>query len=80
MGGYGYTTIKILKKWVFECKLWVRGDNIMTELSDYNSYGEKLESHFSLRTSPMAVKMLETEDGIPEGAIRPSKDIRVSLR
>jgi len=52
-----------------------RGENIMTDLSDYNSYGEKLESHFSLRTSPMAVKMLETEDDIPEGAIRPSKDM-----
>ena len=47
----------------------------MTDLSEYNSYGEKLESHFCLRTSPMAVKMLESEGDIPEGAIRPSTDM-----
>lgn len=47
----------------------------MPDLSEYNSYGEKLESHFCLRTSPMAVKMLESEGDIPEGAIRPSKDM-----
>jgi uncharacterized protein (DUF169 family) len=47
----------------------------MTDVSEYNSYGEKLESYFSLRTSPIAVKMLEKEDDIPEGAIRPSKDM-----
>jgi len=47
----------------------------MTSISKYNTYGEELEKKFSLRTSPMAVKMLETEDDIPEGAIRPSKDM-----
>ena len=47
----------------------------MTSISEYNNYGEELEKIFSLRTSPMAVKMLKTEDDIPEGAIRPSRDM-----
>jgi len=46
----------------------------MTDLAEYNSYGEKLENYFSLRTSPIAVKMLKNEDEIPEEAIRPKKD------
>jgi uncharacterized protein (DUF169 family) len=46
----------------------------MASLSEYNSYGEELEKLLILRTSPIAVKMLETEADIPEGAIRPWKD------
>jgi len=46
----------------------------MTTLKEYNSYGEDLERLLLLRTSPIAVKMLEKEEDIPEGAIRPKKD------
>lgn len=46
----------------------------MTTLSEFNKYGEDLERLMPLRTSPMAVKMLEKEGDIPAGAIRPKKD------
>lgn len=47
----------------------------MSDISKLNTYGKELERKFALRTSPIAVKMLETEDDIPEGAIRPSRDM-----
>jgi uncharacterized protein (DUF169 family) len=43
-------------------------------LEDFNRCGEELERLLKLRTSPVAVKMLETEGDIPSGAIRPWKD------
>jgi uncharacterized protein (DUF169 family) len=46
----------------------------MTTLTEYNRYGEELENLLGLHTSPIAVKMLEKEEDIPEGAIRPKKD------
>ncbi len=46
----------------------------MTTLEEFNRYGEDLERLLILRTSPIAVKMLEKEADIPEGAIRPKKD------
>ncbi len=46
----------------------------MTTLKEYNSYGEELERLLLLRTSPIAVKMLEKEEDIPDGAIRPKRD------
>jgi uncharacterized protein (DUF169 family) len=46
----------------------------MASLSDLNHYGEEIENRMFLRTSPVAVKMLETESYIPEGAIRPKRD------
>jgi uncharacterized protein (DUF169 family) len=46
----------------------------MTTLREYNEYGEELEKLLVLRTSPIAVKMLEKEEDIPGGAIRPWKD------
>lgn len=46
----------------------------MTTLKDLNRYGEDLEKLLHLRTSPIAVKMLEKEEDIPEGAIRPKRD------
>jgi len=46
----------------------------MTTLSDFNQYGEELEGLLLLRTSPLAVKMLEKEGDIPAGAVRPNKD------
>jgi uncharacterized protein (DUF169 family) len=46
----------------------------MTTLSEFNRYGEELERLLLLRTSPLAVKMLEKEGDIPAGAVRPKKD------
>ena len=46
----------------------------MTTLQEYNSYGEDLEKSLLLRTSPIAVKMLEKEEDIPEEAVRPKRD------
>jgi uncharacterized protein (DUF169 family) len=46
----------------------------MTTIKEYNKYGEDLERLLLLRTAPIAVKMLEKEEDIPEGAIRPKKD------
>jgi uncharacterized protein (DUF169 family) len=46
----------------------------MPSIAEYNSYGEELERMMRLHTSPIAVKMLEKESDIPEGAVRPWKD------
>jgi uncharacterized protein (DUF169 family) len=46
----------------------------MTKMNEFNRYGEELESLLGLRTSPIAVKMLEKEGDIPAGAMRPRKD------
>ena len=46
----------------------------MSFAKGFNKYGEELESLLRLQTSPVAVKMLENETDIPEGALRPKKD------
>jgi uncharacterized protein (DUF169 family) len=46
----------------------------LPELSTFNKYGEELETSLLLRTSPIAVKMLEKETDIPEDAFRPKRD------
>ncbi len=46
----------------------------LSELSTFNKYGEDLETTLLLRTSPIAVKMLEKEEDIPKGAFRPKRD------
>ena len=46
----------------------------MTTVSEFNRFGEEIERLMMLRTSPLAVKMLEKESDIPEGAIRPKTD------
>jgi uncharacterized protein (DUF169 family) len=46
----------------------------MPSRKKYNNWGEDLENILHLTTSPIAVKMLEREADIPEGAIRPKKD------
>lgn len=51
----------------------------MTTVKEYNTYGETLADKLKLRTYPVAVKMLENEAGIPEGAFRPKKDRGVHL-
>jgi uncharacterized protein (DUF169 family) len=40
----------------------------------YNEYGEVLEKTLKMHTSPLAVKMLESEADIPEEAYRPKRD------
>jgi len=51
----------------------------MSTISEFNKYGETLEKLLLLRTSPIAVKMLEKESDIPKGAIRPKKDRKYHL-
>lgn len=51
----------------------------MKRLADLNKCGEELEMRLQLRTSPIAVKMLEKEKDIPKGAIRPKRDIGLHL-
>lgn len=46
----------------------------MSTISEFNIFGEEIEKMMMLRTSPIAVKMLEKESDIPEGAIRPKRD------
>ena len=46
----------------------------MSSIADFNTYGEELERLMRLHTSPIAVRMLEKEADIPEGAVRPWKD------
>jgi len=49
----------------------------MTTLTELNHYGEELERMLQLRTSPIAIKLLEREDDIPKNALRPKKDLGV---
>jgi len=46
----------------------------LPELSKFNEYGNELETSLLLRTSPIAVKMLEKEADIPKEAFRPKRD------
>jgi uncharacterized protein (DUF169 family) len=48
--------------------------SFMKTLSELNQWGEELEARLQLRTSPLAIKMLERKEDIPEGAMRPLKD------
>jgi len=40
----------------------------------FRKYGEDLETSLLLRTSPIALKMLEKESDIPDGSFRPKRD------
>jgi len=42
--------------------------------AEYNTYGTDLERLMSLRTSPIAIRMLKSEADIPPGTLRPKKD------
>lgn len=46
----------------------------MVEVSEYNEYGTYIESSLALKTSPLAIKMLKTEEEIPKEALRPKRD------
>ncbi len=47
----------------------------MIDLAVLNRYGEDLERLLLLRTSPIAVKLVEKEEEIPPGAVRPKKQL-----
>lgn len=47
----------------------------MADVSQYRAYGEELERELRLKTFPLAVKVLERESDIPEGATRPLRDL-----
>jgi uncharacterized protein (DUF169 family) len=43
----------------------------MATVAEYNRFGEDIEKLMLLRTSPLAVKMLQKESDVPEGALKP---------
>ena len=45
----------------------------MVTLAALHEYGEEFQKRLRLRTFPLAIKMLEKEEDIPEGAVRPKK-------
>lgn len=47
----------------------------MLSLRDLNGLGEEMERRLQLRTSPVAVKLLQKEEDIPTEAIRPKRDL-----
>lgn len=46
----------------------------MARFSVFSEYGEELERRIRLQTFPLAIKLLEKETDIPEGAERPLRD------
>ena len=51
----------------------------MVNLKTYREYGEEVERRLRLKTFPLAVKMLESAESIPNGAQRPLKDFGYHL-
>ena len=51
----------------------------MPSQSAYQEYGKELERRLRLKTFPLAIKMLEKEKDIPEGAQRPGRDLGCRL-
>ena len=51
----------------------------MTEPKVFNNYGQALENLLILRYAPIAVKLLKSEDEIPESAVRPKRDMGMHL-
>lgn len=51
----------------------------MADVSIYREYGEELERRLRLKTFPLAVKLLEREEDIPDGAQRPLRDLGYHL-
>jgi uncharacterized protein (DUF169 family) len=50
------------------------GDQKMKSQTAFDTYGADLEKMLSLRTYPLAIRMLRSESEIPAGAVRPKKD------
>jgi len=48
-------------------------------MKDFRSYAEEIHKQLALQSPPLAVKMLEKVEDIPEGAKRPKKDFGVCL-
>ena len=48
----------------------------MTEPEKINKYGEEIERLLKLKTPPIGVKFIQSEDEIPDDAIRPVRDKR----
>jgi len=46
----------------------------MPTTKDYNAFGEELERSLLLKSHAIAFKLLENEEDIPEGAVRPSSE------
>ena len=46
----------------------------MATVKKLNESGELLEKLLHMHTSPLAVKMIASEEDIPEGAYRPKRD------
>ncbi|HEX75045.1 MAG TPA: DUF169 domain-containing protein [Dehalococcoidia bacterium] len=51
----------------------------MLNLKDMHQWAEELERRLRLKTFPLAVKLLEKEEHIPEGAMRPIRDLGYHL-
>jgi uncharacterized protein (DUF169 family) len=51
------------------------GGKTMTPAETMNKYGSDLLNMLVLRTYPIAIKMLKDESEIPQGAVRPKKDL-----
>ena len=51
------------------------GGETMTAVETVNKYGSDLLNMLVLRTYPIAIKMLKNESEIPEGSVRPKKDL-----
>ena len=49
------------------------------DLSVLHGYGDELERRIKLKSFPLAIKLLEKESDIPEGAQRPLKDFGYHL-
>ena len=47
--------------------------------SAFNRWGEELEARVQLKTSPIAIKLLEREEDIPKGTLRPKRDKGIHL-
>ncbi len=47
----------------------------MTELATLHKYAEEFEKRLRLKTFPLAVKLMEKEEDIPEEAVRPLRDL-----
>jgi len=51
----------------------------MAKLDILHNYGEEIEKRLRLQTFPLAVKLLEKEEDVPEEAMRPIRDLGYHL-
>jgi uncharacterized protein (DUF169 family) len=47
----------------------------MADLKVFQRYGDELERRLRLKTFPLALKLLEKKEDVPDGALRPMKDL-----